>query len=244
MFREAFARSWVLAIAAADGDGPASLLAIDRDHRIVGADHLARVEFGIRQTDIEGGLSLWSCFAPTGSLVSRRAGSPDAAVALRSSSNDQPRYALVSAPVMSSRSQISAGDAEFLLRPRNAALADVKRLISVEPTRGGLSAGALRRVCEYVEAHLEDAVGLDVLAAEANLSVFHFAREFRRSMGVAPHRYIFEQRVRRAQQLLATTELPIAAIATAAGFFDQGHLSRSFRQIVGVTPSAFRRSRQ
>jgi AraC family transcriptional regulator len=80
------------------------------------------------------------------------------------------------------------------------------------------------------------------LAAQARLSVYHFARGFKLSAGVSPLRYVLEQRVKRARQLLVQTDLPLSAIASALGFFDQGHFSRQFRSLVGTTPSSFRRT--
>jgi len=55
-------------------------------------------------------------------------------------------------------------------------------------------------------------------------------------------RYVLEQRVKRARQLLMQTDLPLSAIASAVGFYDQGHFSRQFRSLVGTTPSSFRRT--
>ena len=81
------------------------------------------------------------------------------------------------------------------------------------------------------------------MAAEAHLSVYHFARAFRLSTGVSPLRYVMQRRVGRAQQLLAQTNMPLATIASAVGFFDQAHFSRQFRRLVGTTPSRYRRTK-
>jgi AraC family transcriptional regulator len=108
------------------------------------------------------------------------------------------------------------------------------------PARGGLPPRALRRVREYVMAHLEESISVQALAAIVGLSRFHFARAFKQSEGVTPHRFLLQCRVRRAQELLAGTELPLAQIALAAGFSDQSHCSRRFRELVGVTPTKYR----
>jgi AraC-like DNA-binding protein len=240
LFREAFARSWIMVIApSSDGDA-APLLAFDRDFRVVGADFRARAEFALTQQRLDGGLSLWELFERTGSLLERRGTGADTVVGLQDRNGGGLRCALVSMPVLSLRSHVSAVDAEFLMRPRATLLTELERRYVGRPPRGGLSAGALRRVCEFVESHLEDNLDLDALAAEAHLSVYHFARAFRHSMGVSPLRYVLEQRVRRAQQLLRQTDLPLASIANAVGFFDQGHLARQFRRFVGTTPSSYR----
>ena len=109
---------------------------------------------------------------------------------------------------------------------------------------GGLSAGAMRRVREYVDVHLSESIDLAMLAAVAGLSVHHFAREFKQSVGVPPHHYLTQKRVERAQEMLAQTELSLSEIAYAAGFSDQSHLARHFRHMLGTTPREFRWSQR
>jgi AraC family transcriptional regulator len=108
--------------------------------------------------------------------------------------------------------------------------------------RGGLPPGAMRRLQDHVDAHLSESIDLAELSAIAGLSVFHFARQFKLSTGVTPHYYLVHTRVQRAQEMLASTELSLSDVAFATGFSDQSHLTRHFRQIVGVTPGQFRRS--
>jgi transcriptional regulator GlxA family with amidase domain len=72
------------------------------------------------------------------------------------------------------------------------------------------------------------------------LSVHHFARAFRQTLGIPPHNYIVQRRVEHAQQLLGNTDLPLSEIAIVAGFTDQSHLARHFRTITGVSPSLAR----
>jgi len=106
--------------------------------------------------------------------------------------------------------------------------------------RGGLPPRALRRVREFIEAHLERNISIEALATTAGLSMYHFARAFKQSEGVTPHEYLVQCRVRRAQDLLAATDLPLSEIALASGFADQSHCARRFREHVGVTPSSYR----
>jgi len=107
-------------------------------------------------------------------------------------------------------------------------------------TRGGLPPRALKRVREYVEAHLEHSIRIQILAEIVGLSVFHFARAFKQSEGLTPHAYLIQRRVRRVQELLANTNLPLSEIAMASGFSDQSHCTRRFRERTGVTPSNYR----
>ena len=106
--------------------------------------------------------------------------------------------------------------------------------------RGGLAPHALRRVREFIEANLAENITIQALATIAGLSMYHFARTFKQSEGITPHGYLMRRRVRRAQDLLATTNLSIAEIALASGFTDQSHCGRWFRQYVGVTPGSYR----
>jgi AraC-like DNA-binding protein len=108
------------------------------------------------------------------------------------------------------------------------------------PSRGGLPPRVLRRVREYIAAHLQQTISIQMLADVAGLSMFHFARTFKQSEGVTPHRFLLQSRLRRVQELLANTELPLSEIAIAAGFSDQSHCARRFREFVGMTPRRFR----
>jgi transcriptional regulator GlxA family with amidase domain len=110
------------------------------------------------------------------------------------------------------------------------------------PVRRGLPPRALQRVREYVETHLEKNISLQSLASTAGLSLSHFARAFKLSEGATPHEYLLQCRVRRAQELLAGTDLPLAEIARACGFSDQSHCTRRFRERFGITPASYRSS--
>jgi transcriptional regulator GlxA family with amidase domain len=70
----------------------------------------------------------------------------------------------------------------------------------------------------------------------------HFVRAFKRSEGVTPHDYLVQCRVRRAQELMTGTDLPLSEIAVACGFSDQSHYTRQFRARVGITPSRYRQA--
>ena len=106
--------------------------------------------------------------------------------------------------------------------------------------RGGIPPMTLRRVCDYIEAHLEENISNAMLAAIAGVSIFHFVREFKQSEGLSPHKYVMRRRVERSMELLAGTDLPLVKIAAAAGFSDQSHLARRFREYAGVCPRDYR----
>jgi len=102
---------------------------------------------------------------------------------------------------------------------------------------------AVRRARDYLDAHCADDVRLADLAGVACLSPFHLARAFAAAVGLPPHAYLVQARVRRARGLLAAGSTPAEA-AAAAGFADQSHLTRAFRAQVGVTPARFRKMLQ
>jgi AraC family transcriptional regulator len=108
------------------------------------------------------------------------------------------------------------------------------------PTSGGLSPERLRRVRDYVEAHLVDDLSLTMLADIACLSPYHFSRSFKQATGVGPQHYVIQRRIERAKHLLRQTRQPLALIAQEAGFADQSHLTQMFRREIGVTPGRFR----
>ena len=108
--------------------------------------------------------------------------------------------------------------------------------------RGGLAPATLRRVKECVEADLGGLLTLESLAAEAGLSPFHFARQFKRAVGRAPHQYVLDRRVAHAVALLACQGLSVAEVAERSGFSHVSHLSRRMRDFTGLSPSHFRRA--
>ncbi len=113
---------------------------------------------------------------------------------------------------------------------------------TVEQGSGGLPKSKLKRAVEYIQEHLAEDLSLDEIAAEVNLSVYHFARLFKQSIGLAPHQYQIRCRVERAKELLQHGEMAIADIATQVGFYDQSHLSRHFKRIVGVSPKVIQQN--
>ena len=97
------------------------------------------------------------------------------------------------------------------------------------------------RAIDYIEAHADRSIGLQDVADAAFRSASHLARLLTAEVGMPPHRYLINIRLRRAQQLLIRTSTPIAQIAFDCGFSHQGHITRTFRKLLQTTPAAFRR---
>lgn len=110
--------------------------------------------------------------------------------------------------------------------------------------QGGLSPVQLRRVLDYLDAHLPDHVALSDLAVLSGLSQWHFSRAFKASTGKAPYRWQLEERIRRAQLLLLDTRASVELVSEATGFANAAHFGRTFRKLAGATPAAWRKARQ
>ena len=146
------------------------------------------------------------------------------------------------------KSELEAGQPNGRPYLEGLGLALSARLVSRYATRSGapaprptLSRRQLRRVTDYIEAHLDDDLSLRQLAAVAGLGLSHFKLLFRRSTGLPLHQYVIRRRVERARQLLTKGELPIAEVALEAGFTHQSHMARHLRRLLGVAPSALAR---
>jgi AraC-like DNA-binding protein len=242
-FRERFRRQWIVAIALPEGSVTGMLLAVDGSQRIIGADRVARRTLHIEDETLRADLSLWSFFLNNADLF-RRNNQVDIPARLVLHGGNAIWSALVTPPERALGHTRDPMKLALHTRPRLDLMSALKSTAPIPPSRGGLSPGAMRRVREYVEAHLNERIQLTELAAVAGLSVYHFAREFKHSVGVTPHYYIVQSRVEQAQAMLAHTDLSVAEIALAAGYSDQSHLTRQFRQILGTTPRNFRWSQR
>lgn len=107
--------------------------------------------------------------------------------------------------------------------------------------QGGLAPWQERRAKELMMAFIGEEISLARLASECGLSARHFARAFRISTGVPPHRWLLRYRVERAKELLRTRVLSLADAALFCGFADQSHFTRVFTKLAGVSPGAWRR---
>jgi transcriptional regulator GlxA family with amidase domain len=96
----------------------------------------------------------------------------------------------------------------------------------------------------WLRAHLAEPVAVNELAHRATMSPRTFARHFVASTGTTPRQWILRERIRLAQRLLETTDLPVDAIARNSGFGTADNLRKHFARAVRTTPQAYRRAFQ
>jgi AraC family transcriptional regulator len=117
--------------------------------------------------------------------------------------------------------------------------------IKIAPSvvRGGLAPWQLHRATDMLKANLDGQIALSQVARECKLSVSHFVRAFKQTIGEPPYRWLLQQRIDAAKELLLHSELPMVEIALKCGFADQACFIRAFRKLLDTTPGEWRRIR-
>ncbi|HET9401318.1 MAG TPA: AraC family transcriptional regulator [Candidatus Acidoferrales bacterium] len=109
------------------------------------------------------------------------------------------------------------------------------------PSLGGLAPWQKRRASELLHENMHGRIRLSDIARECGLSVSHFARSFKSSFGTSTHRWLIQHRIDHAKQLLTQTSMSLIDVAIQSGFNDQAAFTRTFHQLVGVSPGRWRR---
>jgi len=109
---------------------------------------------------------------------------------------------------------------------------------------GKIAGRGIARVIDYVEAHIDQDLRLASLAGVAGMSLYHFARSFKETVGMPPHAYVLSRRIIRARAMLRRSESALAHVALACGFSSQAHFTTAFQHSLGITPGGYRRSAQ
>ena len=102
-----------------------------------------------------------------------------------------------------------------------------------------LTSITVAKVLDYIHSTLDGDLSLVKMASIANLSTYHFARLFKRTLGVAPHQYVMKVKIQKAKQLLSNSSLPLNVIALEIGY-SSNHFAQFFKKNVGVSPTEFR----
>ena len=106
--------------------------------------------------------------------------------------------------------------------------------------RGGLPIARLRKIEDYVRAHLAESISIETLAELAGLSPFHFSRVFKQTTGITPLQFVIRERMLQAQQLIRETPRSLIEIGLEVGYTSPSHFAQVFRRTVGMAPTQFR----
>ena len=148
-----------------------------------------------------------------------------------------------SAQLYSHLLQVFAGLFDHPSPEREAALAAFFAALPgyLQPARGTLAQGhpRLDAAAAFIRAHRTDPLSLEDICAASGLSRSYLIRAFRQRFGLTPHGYLLDQRVQHARAQLRQGRA-IAEVALEAGFADQAHLQRAFKQHLAATPGHYR----
>ena len=139
---------------------------------------------------------------------------------------------------------------------RDAAARDIfgreqreKLLTSVRTVYGLLDNGrkemdaGIKILADKITSHPEQELPIETLAANIFVSKYYLIRKFKSSIGMTPHQFCIQNRIRKSQRLL-DEEKTISRIAAEMGFYDQSHFDKAFRRIVGISPSEYVHSKK
>ncbi|MTI61914.1 MAG: AraC family transcriptional regulator [Firmicutes bacterium] len=99
----------------------------------------------------------------------------------------------------------------------------------------------IKRACKYIDNNVNKAISLDDIAREVNLSPYYFSRLFKKTTGLSPHNYLNQRRVEMVKKKIKTNkDASLSEIAVTAGFSDQSHMNRRFKEIYGITPGKYK----
>lgn len=101
----------------------------------------------------------------------------------------------------------------------------------------------IKGLTDKMTRHPEQELSIETLAADIFVSKYYLIRKFRNSVGMTPHQFCIQNRIRKSQRLL-DEEKTIGRIAAEMGFYDQSHFDRAFQKIVGISPSEYVRSKR
>jgi hypothetical protein len=170
LFRHSFRRAWTIAAAPSPTSGAGLLLAVDNDQCVIGADHVARDALGLDERDLLSGKSLSAYYDRS---LFRRGDEQDSPAQWTGLDSESAWNVLITPPLRTSKELRNSEYAMIHSRPRLSTLENSSAETIPTPSRGGLSPAVTRRVCDYIEGHLDEKIRLDGLAALTGLSTDH-----------------------------------------------------------------------
>ncbi len=101
----------------------------------------------------------------------------------------------------------------------------------------------IKILADKITSHPEQEQPIETLAADIFVSKYYLIRKFRSGVGMTPHQFCIQNRIRKSQRLL-DEEKTISRIAAEMGFYDQSHFDKAFQRIVGISPSEYVHSKK
>jgi AraC family transcriptional regulator len=108
------------------------------------------------------------------------------------------------------------------------------------PSPGAITARRMRLLAEFIDAGLDEPLGVPAMAALLGLSEGYFMRAFKHATGQSPHSYLIDRRLAKARALIRDSTARLSEIALACGFSSQAHMATAFKQRLGVSPVQLR----
>lgn len=137
-----------------------------------------------------------------------------------------------------------AAYAESLVGSIIANLLDLQEGETDDQANARLTQAQMNKLISVVNTRADYRMTVSEMAETVGLSESWFANVFKQTTGKTPLQWQLSRRVGLAQNMLAESDLSVAAIAAQLGFSDQAHLTKTFRQVAGETPAAWRRMRR
>ncbi len=156
--------------------------------------------------------------------------------------SDAPLYLLSESIVQLFRSSSPKDEAQFRILAQ-ALIRELMRTLGAKEARS-TPPPILRQLLSYIDQNLATAISVAELAKQVDRSKSGITGLFRTHCGKAPTQWIIDQRIERARELLATTNLCIGEIGAAVGIDDPFYFSKLFKKTVGQPPKAYRKQQQ
>ena len=109
---------------------------------------------------------------------------------------------------------------------------------------GNFATDLVKNVASYVQHHLSETITTDQVAEHLYLSRQHLSRRFTQEAGIPLAAFIRNEKIEEGKRLLRYTDRSILAIASYLGFSSQGHFSRIFKEVTGMTPGEYREKKR
>jgi two-component system, response regulator YesN len=106
------------------------------------------------------------------------------------------------------------------------------------------SQSIVERVIRYIKQHIAEDLSREDIAGHVFLNPDYLSRMFKKEMGMAVSDYVFQERLKLAQELLAKTDMPIGAVASHIGYANFSHFSRMFKKHTDLNPNEYRQIQQ